>query len=236
MKNNYIQYLLISFLVVCSISNAQYNGKDFGFSINYRYTTTSKIFLQPNSPDEFLRRTNTPIEDIWSYSGEFRYRLSESIILGLSVENIKKTENLEIPLSFNQRTNAQNGYRIIPVEISLYYFLPFSTDFWKFYMGGGFGYYWGEHVRDFNGISAVNISRDFAYGIQIGLGMDYIITDFLSAKFEMRFRDPEIEIKSKYSADSVVIGGETFLFNSEPFESKVNIDGATFSFGFAFHF
>ena len=232
-------FSIIIAMIIPNISVAQYNGNDFYISGSYRYTTTSKLFLEPNSPDPFLRRTNSPLEDIFSYAGEVRYRLSESMIIGLIVESISATETVDIRtfgFQLNEAISAEDGYRIIPIEFSLYYHLPFSTEHWKFYMGGGIGYYWGEYIRNFNGISVSNEERDFAYGIQVGLGMDYMINDFSSIKFEMRFRDPEIEMKSRYSADRFQANGGTVTIRTQTFTSKVNIDGATFSLGAAIHF
>jgi outer membrane protein W len=240
MKLKLITYLSFAIVILIpSISTAQYNGNNFAVSVSYRYTTSSKIFLEPNSPDPFLRRTNTPLEDIYSYSAEIKFRLTESMIIGLNIESIKRTESVDIRnfgFQINDALTAEDGYRIIPIEFSLYYHLPFSTDHWKFYMGGGIGYYHGDYIRNFNGISVSNVERDFAYGIQVGIGMDYMINDFSSIKFEMRFRDPEIEMKSKYSASSFQVNGRTILIRQETFISKVNIDGATFSLGAVIHF
>lgn len=240
MRLGQFKYLTFALVILLSnFSTAQYNGNDFAVSVSYRYTTSSKIFLQPSSSDPFLRRTNAPLEDVFSYAGEIKYRLTESMIIGLNVESIKGTETVDIRtfgFQVNEEVTAEDGYRIIPIEVSLYYHLPFSTDHWKFYMGGGVGYYWGEYIRNFNGISVTNEERDFAYGIQVGIGMDYMINEFSSIKFEMRFRDPEIEMKSKYSASSFEVNGRTIRIRQETFISKVNVDGATFSLGAVIHF
>ncbi|MBL1213181.1 MAG: hypothetical protein HND52_07490 [Ignavibacteriae bacterium] len=239
MKLKLFTYSVAAIIALYNTSFSQYNGNNFAVSFSYRYTTTSKIFLEPNSPDPFLSRTNTPLEDLFSYSGEIRYRLIESMIIGLNVESIKRTESVDIRFfgfQLNEKVNAEDGFRVIPIECTIYYHLPFSTDYWKFYMGGGFGYYWGDYIRNFQGISVSNQERDFAYGIQVAIGMDYMINEFSSVKFEMRFRDPEIEMTSKYSADSFTVNGRTIRIRRDTFISKINIDGATFSLGAAIHF
>jgi outer membrane protein W len=161
------------------------------------------------------------------------------MIIGLNVESIKRTESVDIRsfgFQVSEEVNAEDGFRVIPIEFTIYYHLPFSTDHWKFYMGGGVGYYWGDYIRNFNGISVSNEERDFAYGIQVAIGMDYMINEFSSLKFEMRFRDPEIEMKSKYSADTFTVNGRIIRIRRDTFISKINIDGATFSLGVAMHF
>ena len=45
-----------------------------------------------------------------------------------------------------------DGYELYPVELSIYYFLPFSTEDFKFYMGGGMGIYPGKRTREFGNI------------------------------------------------------------------------------------
>jgi opacity protein-like surface antigen len=239
MKLKIFTYALFVITAFYNTVFSQYNGNDFAVSFSYRYTTTSKIFLEPNSPDPFLRRTNTPLDDLFSYAGEIKYRLIESMIIGLNVESIKRTESVDIRsfgFQVSEEVNAEDGFRVIPIEFTIYYHLPFSTDHWKFYMGGGVGYYWGDYIRNFNGISVSNEERDFAYGIQVAIGMDYMINEFSSLKFEMRFRDPEIEMKSKYSADTFTVNGRIIRIRRDTFISKINIDGATFSLGVAMHF
>lgn len=37
--------------------------------------------------------------------------------------------------------NVEDGLVLVPVELSVYYLPPFSTEDWKFLMGGGAAYY-----------------------------------------------------------------------------------------------
>ena len=83
MTNIFKILFLISVIPV--IFFAQANGKDFGISFNLNYTTTSKLFLQPDSPDLILRGVHQTLDDIYSYSIDVRYQALESIILGISV-------------------------------------------------------------------------------------------------------------------------------------------------------
>ena len=105
----------------------------------------------------------------------------------------------------NIRIFSKEGFELIPFDLSVYYFLPFSTDSFKFFMGGGIAFYYANHVREFADVKAENVSRDFSYGIQAAIGMDYMILDFLSARLKMKFRDPDFKLESKYNKDSVII-------------------------------
>lgn len=214
---------------------AQANGNDFGVSLNINYTTTSRIYLQPDSPDPIVRNTSRSLDGINSYSFDFRYQVSESVIFGIGSEFIKKTFDNSINLG-GVRAMMNDGYRVIPVELSIYYHLPFSTEHFKFFMGGGFGFYIGEQVRNLGDVSISNETKKIGYGIHVAVGMDYVVSNFLSLRGQMRFRDPEFEMKSIYSSNIVNYDGRAYLLPSQTFSSKVNIDGITFTVGVVINF
>ncbi|MEW6196336.1 MAG: hypothetical protein AB1521_14390 [Bacteroidota bacterium] len=229
-------YILIVTFAFASDIFPQYNGKDFSVSVNYNYTTTSKLFLQPNTPDPLLRNIHEDLDAIYSYSVEARYKISESMIVGLSAEYIKKTfTNTNFSLGAN-RVKVNDGYKVIPVEVSLFYLLPFSTEYFKFFMGGGGGVYFGSHIRDLGDVHAEDEGSEVGYGIHVAVGMDYMVNQYLSIRGQMRFRDPEIDLKSKYSNSIVNYEGSAYLLSSRTFPSKVNVDGMTFTIGAAFNF
>ena len=230
---------LISYLIILTFSSvllAQTKENKFGFSLNINYTTTSEFFLHPNSTDAVIRNIHEDLEDIRSYSAELRYFLSESILIGIGTEYIEKTsDNVNLNLG-GFRLVMTDGYKMIPLELSLYYQLPFSTESFKFFMGGGMGIYFGWNIRAVGDVSIKNISRKIGYGIHVSVGMDYVVKKFLSLRGQMRFRDPEFEMESEYSSDIVNYEGRALLFQSQTFASKVNIDGITFSLGAVFNF
>lgn len=236
MKSKFLYQCIlpILFILPFSFSNAQYNGTNTSISVNYSFTNTSKLFLNPNSTDEILRAQNLPLDNIFSFSSELRYRVSDPFILGLRIEYIKKTithKDDQIPV-----IDATFGYRLVPVELSAYYFLPFSTENFKFFMGGGIGVYLGDNIKDIGDVNSIAINKKFAFGIQVEVGMDYIVWENFSARFQMRFRDPEFEIESKYSSDTVNYKGKSYFLSNSNFITKTNIDGITFTLGIAYNF
>ncbi len=225
---------LIFILFVSRQLSAQNNLKDVSISVTYSYTNVAKMFLYPHATSVLLRESYVPFNDIFSYAGELRYTLIESVILGLRVEYMKETEfgrNLTDP-----RFIVEDGFEIIPVELSAYYYLPFSTQDFKFFMGGGFGVYFGKHLRKFGDATLEKVSQKFAYGIQVQVGMDYLITDFLSTRFEMRFRDPEVEVTSKYSQEIVKYNDLLLQLDTNNFDTRINVNGVTFTLGVAINF
>lgn len=218
---------------------AQFN-KTFGVSVNAVYNTSARIYLSPNSSDIILRNNSFIIENIFNSSIDFRYRLSESIILGFNTEYMTTTSigpNLTVFLGSSTVTiDVEDGFRLIPLEMSAYYLLPFSTERFKFLMGGGMGYYLGSHIRKFGDVEVSNAERKAAYGIHVSISMDYLIKEFVSVRGEMKFRDPQFAVKSKYNKKEVNYNGNIIRLAQDSFDSKINVDGVTFILGLAFHF
>ena len=134
------------------------------------------------------------------------------------------------------RVDAEDGFLLIPVEVTGYYYLPFSTESFKFVMGGGLGYYYGKFTRKFAGSETVVQKRKFSTGIHVSASMDYMILQNVSARFELKFRDPEFKTISKYSITEVNYNGNTVFLSDEDFETKVNVNGITFILGLVYQF
>ena len=197
-----------------------------------------KYFLNPNSSDLEARNKSFVLEDIWNPGIDVRYRFSSEFILGLNVEYIKKTANLPNLTAFvgNQVYvfEVEDGFRTIPIELTAYYFFPFSTENFKFLMGGGVGYYYGEFIRKFSDVDLEVTQRKISMGILVATSLDYMIFDNLSARFEMKFRNPQYNVKSKYTKTEVEYQGNTIQLSEDPFETKVDINGLTFVLGVVF--
>lgn len=236
MKTKFALIVILSFNF---IAYAQFNGT-YGVSVNAVYNTSASIYLSPNSSDIFLRNNSFLIENFFNPSIDFRYRLSESIIVGFNTEYMVTSStgpNLTVFLGNSTVTiDVEDGFRLFPLELSAYYLLPFSTEHFKFLMGGGIGYYIGSHIRKFGDVEVSNVERKAAYGIHVSLSMDYLIRDFVSVRGEMKFRDPQFTVKSKYSKQEVNYNGGVIRLAQDSFDSKINVDGVTFILGLAFHF
>ncbi len=228
--------LIILLLIPFYYSYPQYNGNNFSFGVGAVYTTTAKVYLNPNSSDVIVRNQYFLLEDIINPSFDIRYRLSDPLIIGLNVEYMKKTD-----FGSNLRVNVgtieiEEGFRLIPIELSLYYQLPFSTEKFKFLMGGGGGYYFGEHIRKFGNAEVKNVKRDAAVGIQVSISMEYLLRENIGIRTEMKFRDPQFNLTNRYSNEYVTYNGRQIKPLQNPFNSKINVDGVTFILGAAFYF
>lgn len=216
------------------------SGKNFSVAFRLNYTTDSKMsFIQKNSivPFTFNR---TYLYDILSYGIDLRYYFLESLSIGLSTEFMEKiTDEGYIDVIYESQKRLMlidDGFRFIPVELSLHYKLPFSTEKFGFFMGGGIAVYFGEQERKFADITLKNTSQYFAYGIQVSAGLEYLIRQNLAFRFEMIFRDPEVKVIGDYSASEFKYKGNTAYLLEDNFETRINIDGTTYSFGLAYFF
>ncbi|MBE0573051.1 MAG: hypothetical protein IH618_16025 [Ignavibacteriaceae bacterium] len=216
---------------------AQFSSGNIGIAVNGVYTTSAEIYLNPNSSNSEIRNKSFTLENIWNPGIDIRYRFTNEFILGLNVEYIKKSAFAPNLTAFigNQVFvfEVEDGLSAIPIELTAHYYFPFSTDDFKFMMGGGLGYYVGEFVRKFQDIELEIAQRKFALGFHVSASMDYIIFENLGARFEMKFRNPQYTITSKYSKTKVEIEGfdEPITLLESPFDTKVDIDGLTFIFG-----
>jgi opacity protein-like surface antigen len=224
MRKKLSTLIIALFLIPAGIGFAQSEPGSFNLSFNYSYTTSSKIFLRPNSSDPFERGSHENIDGIYGYYGELRYFIGEGIIAGLSVESLKRTDN-------NFAMNL-GGYKI--KMTSVYYHLPFSTADFNFFMGGGVGAYFGNYIREFYNVSIDSKLEKFAFGIHVAVGMDYQITENLGIRGQMRFRDPEMKFNNTYKENIAILPDKNLLLPVRNFDTAVNLDGIVFMIGVTF--
>jgi len=176
--------------------------------------------------------------DIYHPGIEVRGKLHEDIFLSLCSDYFKAVTDEQrltvISDLIPKSVKIEDGFVAVPVELTLNYRLPFSGSEFKFYMGGGVGYYFGSHYRKIGDIEANNAERQHAYGIQVGLSMEYVYRENYILHAGMKFRDPQFNVKSTYSKRETDINGMHIYVAQESFDSKINIDGITFFMGVAF--
>jgi outer membrane protein W len=232
------KFLIIVFLSTFFSAHtiAQFSTAKLGIAVNAVYTTSVDIFLNPNSSNSEVRNKSYTLENIWNLGLDIRYRFTNEFILGLNIEYMKKTAAVPNLTAFvgNQVFvfEVEDGFSAVPIELTAHYYFPFSTEDFKFMMGGGVGYYIGEFIRKFQEVELEITQRKFALGLHVSASMDYIIIENLSARFEMKFRNPQYTITSKYSQSEVTYQGNVIQLPENPFDTKVDINGLTFIFGF----
>ena len=222
-------------ILISAGSFAQFSTGKIGIAVDAVYTTSAEIFLNPNSSNSEVRNKSFTLEKIWNPGLDVRYRFSNEFILGLNIEYVRKTANAPNLTAFIGSQvfvfEVEDGLSVIPIELTAHYHFPFSTEDFKFMMGGGLGYYIGEFVRKFQDVDLEITQRKFALGLHVSASMDYIIIENLSARFEMKFRNPQYTVTSKYSKTEVMYQGNAIQLPENAFDTKVDIDGLTFILG-----
>lgn len=235
-----MKLLLIILLTMASNLFCQYDSNKFSVSLNGVYTTSAKIFDNPNSLDETVRNHSFGTGSFFNPAVEFRVRPAENFIFELNIDYIKReTFGSFITAYSGNRTvsiEVKDGFLLIPIEVSVYYLMPFSTDFFKMIFGGGMGYYIGSQIRSFGDAATSTQKRNFAYGIQALVGSDFMLTENVSLRAEMKFRDPQFKVTNKYNKTNVNYNSDIITLPNSTFDSKINIDGLSFVFGLAYHF
>jgi outer membrane protein W len=103
-------------------------------------------------------------------------------------------------------------------------------------MGGGIGFYHATHTRKFGDTKISNVETKPLIGIHVGAGMEYLITEKVGIRLQLKFRAPEIKVKSKYNNTTVNYKGNTITILQETFDSKISVNGAVFLLGFSYAF
>jgi len=242
-----LKFLLVVVLsLVCSQALlASERNQSFSFLLRATYNSTSKLFPNPNSPVEALRNQSIELNDIFGIGAELRRHFpTKSIEVGIGVEWIQTSRSgLATVPAGPTRTQlpVTDGYRFIPVEVSGYFVVPFSSERIQFFMGGGFGFYYGERIYRVVDKVAERGENQVAFGIHVLTGADYLLTNFFSVRGELKFRDPQFEMSNRFPAresipTEVQYNGRTYRLSQQPFSSKVNLDGIVINLGIALNF
>jgi hypothetical protein len=223
-------------VLLTAVPAGQLICQDGGLSVILKgnYTTSSEIFLNPNAADAFSRSQSFLVEGAFGYGLEVRYRMPGSMIaIGASVEYLEASVDRTVAIAFREGVPVQDGYRVIPVEVTGYFVIPVSTRTFQLYIGGGIGAYIGERTFSLAGVEAPTVDSQPGFGIHVVAGVGYGINDWFSIIGEMKFRDLQFQSTNDFPASRIQYGGAVLNVNSEPFESKVHTDGIVFQLGAA---
>jgi outer membrane protein W len=219
---------------------SQYNRESYSLLLGMDYITSAQIYLNPNSSDIILRNQSYEVTNLFAPLIDFRYRINDDIVIGISSEYILKEQrarNLVVREGSQEvHLDVDDGVQFIPIELSVYYSLPFSTDQFKFTMGGGTGYYFGKQIRKFGDADIMNIKNKTSLGLLVSVGMEYLFIDKVGLRLDMKFRSPEISLTNQYSNDIVNYEGTIVKLFPNTFDSKINLDGISFVLGISYQF
>jgi opacity protein-like surface antigen len=224
---------LLFLSVSCSLAQEPlYSVSFFG-----TYITSSKLYFDPNNPDDILRAQNLPIEHIWGMGFDLRRAFEESDIqIGLSVERLAKTEIVYEPIGTSTVIPVYDGYLVFPVELTGYFIIPFSNETIQMYMGGGGGAYFGVRHIEEGGVSARVVNKSTGFGVHVLSGLQYNFASAMAIRCEVKFRDAQFKSTNQFNSGAGFINSEAISLSTQPFDSRISIDGMILSVGLAYRF
>lgn len=212
-------------------------GRYLSIIVRGNLTTGSQLFPTPASTDEVERAFSEQIDNSFGVGAEIRYTLPETqVAIGLGTEYIRTTSSFQRPItpSSSRFVPVDDGYRVIPVELTGYFLIPVSGPTFSIYMGGGVGMYFGERVYSFAGVNAPSVSSGKGFGIHVLGGVSFALREWVAIQAEMKFRDLQFESSNAFTVTEASYNGFTIPLSRQSFVSRVNTNGIVFQVGLAF--
>ena len=215
-------FIIAAFLPVLSPAQSRL----YSLSISGTYTSSSKIFFNPNASDDFVRNQNFPLDNIFGVRADVRRYIEDwSVWIGLSTEWLSKSDVIDQPVSNTTTVPVNDGYIAIPVELTGYFVVPFSSEMVQLYIGGGGGVYFGERLYQEAGVNAGVVDRSAGLGIHVLSGLQFNIEPALAIRCEAKFRNVQFKSKNAFTAPVAFYNGASIPLDQTPFESRISIDG-----------
>ena len=221
-----------AFVLLAGTVSAQ--TAEYSLSLAFRgtYTTSSKVFNNPDSPSPDTRGQFVGLDNIYGAGIELRLNIpSKSVALTVAAEYLHKENEQSQLVGFTsppRRLPVREGFRLIPVEIGVSIPIPLGTEEARLSIGGGIGAYFGTRILAVAGASAIQQNKPVSYGIHVETHFDYRIIPGVFARAEMRFRDPEYTSESKFEQQATQSNGVLIVLPREPFRARINVNGLTF--------
>jgi opacity protein-like surface antigen len=244
-----IKKTILTLLVVFSlaeISMAQnYDGLHLGsgYSItpSVVYVSAATIQLSANSQDLFERSLTEELSGGYGYGIAIRKKLfDDDLSFGISTEFLKIYDDELSQSFFDETTRARvrvtEELWMVPIEFTGYFNIPQFTDNIEIYLGGGLGVYFGDRVRTVLNVKSETISKESNFSFVILSGMEVLLSKQLAAVFEMRFRQGEYQVQSKFPVSSITTPNGNVYPLDEYLNSKIFVDGLRLSLGLAYNF
>lgn len=221
-------------LSVVWIQEALAQEGSISVSLKGNLTTSSRLFTDPNSADPFERSQYLALEDFFGYGIELRYQIPESnIALGLSADYIRAKDQQSMTI-VSTVVPIEDGYRVVPVELTGYFLIPLSGPTFGVYMGGGIGAYFGDRLYRVGDTEAPTTSARHGYGIHVLGGMSYRFNTWFSLDAEMKFRDLQFQTTNRFASSTVTYRG--VIIPVSQLDASVHTDGVIFQLGTVFNF
>jgi len=217
-------------LLFMSTSPALAQERSVTITARANLTTSSQLFTSPDATDPIEQNKFLPLGTEIGGGLEVKYTFHDlNLAASISAEYVQAqyigTSPSGLPL--------EDGYRVIPVELTAYFIVPISGPTVRVFMGGGGGAYVGRRTYRLAGVEAPSVGAKTGFGIHILGGVSYFLTPFLAVTGEMKFRDLQFDAANAFRDTYLIYNGRIIEVGTDPFSSRVHTDGAVFNLGIA---
>lgn len=201
-------------------------------SLHTSYVSGSRIFTSPRAVSALERNGTNDFPSSFSAGMGVRFAVSTSTAVEIALEYAP----LESRFTDHHGTSFTDGYDVVGLEIAGLFTLPLSSRSVQMYVGGGAGLYAGTRSLSIAGVSARSTVQPPSFGILTLIGVRYAFLPSLAATLEWRFRNPQLAAENVYDQSSVTANGVTYPLPTDPFVSRVNLNGNVFRLGVGWSF
>jgi len=197
-------------------------------------TTSSLIYVTPDAADPVAQGNTFDLTGTFGYGAEIRYRIPEtSLAVGLSTDYIRSRGTSTLG---GTTIPTADGYTAIPIELTGYFIIPLSGEYFGVYMGGGGGVYLGRRTYSLGGVEAASVEDKPGFAIHVLGGISYRFLNSFEGIFEMKFRDLQFQSTDEFTTRVIRYGDTVINVSTQPFNSRVETDGVVFQIGIAYTF
>ncbi|HTY60542.1 MAG TPA: hypothetical protein VMF59_17085 [Bacteroidota bacterium] len=206
----------------------------FSVILKGNLTTSSLIYVTPDASDPVAQGNTFDLTGTFGYGAEIRYRFPEtSLALGFSADYIRSRGTGSLN---GTRIPIEDGYTAIPVELTGYFIIPLSGEYFGVFMGGGAGMYFGSRRYVLAGVEAPSVQNTPGFAIHVLGGISYRFLNSFQGVFEMKFRDLQFQSVNQFASRVIRYQDTVINVSTAPFNSRVETDGIIFQIGIAFNF
>jgi opacity protein-like surface antigen len=181
-----------------------------------------RLFLNPKAAIR-SHAQSVSFTDFFGYGGEVVYHIpGTTLSVGLSADYITSSDTRTITATAQRIVPVEDGYRVLPVEVTGYFRIPITEGRFGVFMGGGLGVYFGERDYSVAGVASATTATRAGFGIHVLGGVQYQFTDWFTLSAEMKFRDAQFEATNAFAVPTVRYGDILVTLPQKPFESSIH--------------
>lgn len=225
---------VVTLLLVALSSLLPAQPASLPFVVRATTTTGGKVFPNPTSASSTVRNTSVPLNGWYGAAVELLVPVTHEISLTAAVEVLRSVDEGLRPVSLGGAlvsVPVRDGYVIIPLEVGIAAGIPISDEAYRLTMSGGIGVTLASRIQEVAGVTAETEGLPAAYGIFVGVAFEVRIWSGVYGHLSTRFRDPEVDVTSRFTEPSAVHNGRTYLLPPEPTTTRLNVDGLSVSAG-----